>query len=178
MVVVTVGGGQDGYALIQRYLEGLVAVGPSCPWRSLIVTGPFMRTEQQAAVRKAAYRLPEVSVVTFTPRLHDVLAAADLVVTMGGYNSLVELVAQRKRAVVVPRVYPRTEQLLRAKRFDARGLLQLVDPRTSGVADLTNAVRRVLTMPPPRTTLDLRGIDRTVEAVSDLMGLPAEGAGH
>jgi len=49
-------------------------------------------------------------------------------VTMGGYNTVCEAVSFRKRTLVVPRVTPRREQLIRAERFRERGLLDVLHP--------------------------------------------------
>jgi predicted glycosyltransferase len=49
-------------------------------------------------------------------------------VCMGGYNTLAEAVSRGTRTVCVPRVVPRTEQLIRAKAFARLGLLRYVHP--------------------------------------------------
>ncbi len=56
------------------------------------------------------------------------MAAADVVVAMGGYNTVCELLTLRKRAVLVPRVQPGVEQCVRAERMAAMGLLRMVHP--------------------------------------------------
>ena len=54
------------------------------------------------------------------------MANADLVVTMGGYNTLCEILSLRKPALVIPRDKPRQEQLLRAQVFRGRGLCDFI----------------------------------------------------
>ena len=56
------------------------------------------------------------------------MAAADVVLSMGGYNTVCELLTLHKRAVVVPRIRPGQEQALRAERMAARGLLRMLHP--------------------------------------------------
>lgn len=174
LVVVTVGGGQDGYEVIKGYLEGLNKLGAECQWRSLIVTGPLMHSVLRRRARNSARTTPGASMVTFTPHLQDLIAAADVVVTMGGYNSLVEVLARGKRTVVVPRVRPRREQYVRAKRFLERGFVRLVDPRTANGADVVRAVSQALVanQPEPSETLDFGGVDRAVQTVAELLHVP------
>ena len=43
------------------------------------------------------------------------MAAADLVVSMGGYNTVCEILSQRTISLVIPRETPRKEQLIRAE---------------------------------------------------------------
>jgi predicted glycosyltransferase len=47
---------------------------------------------------------------------------------MAGYNTICEILAYRKPALVVPRTEPRTEQLIRAERFAALGLVDMLRP--------------------------------------------------
>jgi predicted glycosyltransferase len=54
--------------------------------------------------------------------------AADLVVCMGGYNTVCEVLTLGKRAIVVPRVRPVQEQWIRAQRMAKRGLLRALHP--------------------------------------------------
>ncbi|MDQ1664418.1 MAG: hypothetical protein QOH75_449, partial [Actinomycetota bacterium] len=49
-------------------------------------------------------------------------------VTMGGYNTVCEMLAYRIPTLVVPRVRPRLEQLVRADRLAELGLLDVLHP--------------------------------------------------
>jgi predicted glycosyltransferase len=171
LVLVTVGGGGDGHSIIQNYLQGLAAMGSTCPWRSLVVTGPLMSSWWKKLAKEAAQSLPSVTLLDFTPNLRDYIAAADVVLTMGGYNTLVEALALGKRAVVVPRATPRKEQLVRAERFGRLGLIRWLDPRHASPQNLVGSVKEALSAPPPDLgDLDFGGIDRTVQEIGDLLG--------
>ncbi len=54
------------------------------------------------------------------------IAAADLVVAMGGYNSVCEVLGYRKRAIIVPRSVPVREQRIRAEAMARLGLLAMI----------------------------------------------------
>jgi predicted glycosyltransferase len=75
-----------------------------------------------------AIRCPRVKIIEFTDDMMALLNAADVVVSMGGYNTVCELLTLRKRAVVVPRTRPVAEQSIRAERMSARGLFRTLDP--------------------------------------------------
>nr|MBP9107554.1 hypothetical protein [Gemmatimonadaceae bacterium] len=47
---------------------------------------------------------------------------------MGGYNTVCDILTYAPRALIVPRVHPREEQLIRAERLAARGLLDVLHP--------------------------------------------------
>jgi predicted glycosyltransferase len=175
LVLVTVGGGGDGFPIILNYFEGLAAAG-GVPWRSMVVLGPLMERARKRAAKAAAQGLPGVSVLEFTPRLRDYVAQASVVLTMGGYNTVLEALALRKRLVVVPRVAPRKEQLVRAERFARRGLIRWLDPRRAfQPANLIEAVRDTLAAPaPPDGVLDLEGLARTVRTLKESLDGTAE----
>jgi len=54
------------------------------------------------------------------------MKAADLVISMGGYNTVCEILTQRTPALIIPRESPRQEQLIRAERMRARGLIDYI----------------------------------------------------
>jgi len=47
---------------------------------------------------------------------------------MGGYNTVVEILALNKPVIVIPRVKPVLEQLIRAIRMEKMGLLHCIHP--------------------------------------------------
>lgn len=140
LVLVTPGGGEDGHELISAYLDGLATVPAEGVPRSLIVCGPEMSEAKRRQIDKAAARSPEVIVESFTDDMMSLMDAADVVVAMGGYNTVCELLTLGKRAVLVPRVKPVEEQWIRAQRMQAAGLLRAIHPRALSPAWLLAAV--------------------------------------
>ena len=61
-------------------------------------------------------------------RGRQLLDAADVVVSMAGYNTICEILSLRKRAVIVPRVEPVKEQEIRATRMARLGLFKMIHP--------------------------------------------------
>lgn len=136
LVLVTAGGGGDGYPLLHTYLsslaeeanedgvEGYKGMQPV----SIVVTGPFMPETQREELRRLAARLPQVHLIEFADNLIELMGASDLVVCMGGYNTLCEVLSVGARALVVPRIEPRVEQLLRVMAFERLGLVSMLHP--------------------------------------------------
>lgn len=54
------------------------------------------------------------------------MAAADIVVTMGGYNTVCEILSQGTISLVIPRETPRKEQLIRAKALHGQNLVDYI----------------------------------------------------
>jgi predicted glycosyltransferase len=128
LVLVTPGGGEDGHMLVMNYLQGLAAMPAAQRPRSHIVCGPEMAEAQRLMLEQAAAALPQASLQVFSDDMMSLMAAAEVVVCMGGYNTVCELLSLRRRAVVVPRIRPGQEQLIRAQRLSERGLLRWRHP--------------------------------------------------
>lgn len=174
LVLVTLGGGEDGYALARTYLAGLTATPILRRPRSHIVCGPEMADAQRAAIRRAAVNLPGVSLEDFSDDMMSLISAADVTVSMGGYNTVCELLTMGKRAVVVPRTKPSLEQFVRAERMHAMGLLHMLHPDQVTPSSLANAVLKEATDTTPRPELkSLAGLEHTTAAMLGLLGLVA-----
>ena len=123
-VVVTIGGGGDGYVVLDNYLKMLESNG-TVDFKTLMITGPFIDPDKLDELADRARAL-KVQIKTFVKNIEKRMAAADLVVTMGGYNTLCEILSLKKPALVIPRDNPRQEQLLRAKVFQGHGLCDYI----------------------------------------------------
>lgn len=140
MVLVTPGGGEDGYALVDAYLAALPQLPTDGSITSVIVTGSDMPPAQKADIEARSAGLPDVRVLEFVDDMMSYMAAADLVVSMCGYNTFCEIASARRRAVIVPRAKPVLEQSIRTERFAARGLVTAIDPDRLSPAALAAAV--------------------------------------
>lgn len=138
-VLACAGGGQDGF----RVLEAFVAAAKGQPWDATVVAGPLSDHDDRARLRAAA-RTTGVEFLDFEPDLPGRIATADALVTMGGYNTLTEAVSLGTPTVCVPRTRPRTEQLIRARAFEAAGLLQTIDPDLLDPVALRRGIRTAL----------------------------------
>jgi predicted glycosyltransferase len=115
-VLVTAGGGGDGHELVRRYLDA-VEHGALGGMRSVIVTGPLMSAGRRAELITRAESARDVTVVGFADDLRSMISSATAVVSMAGYNTVVEELAAATPALLVPRSAPRLEQDIRARRL-------------------------------------------------------------
>jgi predicted glycosyltransferase len=172
LVVATPGGGEDGHALAEACLRAWPLLDGTRAALHL-VCGPEMPAAQRNALHERAARLTRVSVQDFSDDMMSLLDAADVVVSMGGYNTVCELLSLRKRAIVVPRVRPSQEQHIRAERMAALGLLRSIEPEALTPQALATALRREIegTAPAPALTLPLDGLARCTAIVLEHLGL-------
>ncbi len=145
-VLVSTGGGAVAGPLVEAALAAR-ALSPlaSAPWR--VLAGPNF---PEADFNSAVARAPQGVVVERSrPDFRALLGQARLSISQGGYNTVMDVLAARIPAVVVPfSSRGETEQALRARVFAARGLLHIVedDPLTGEA--LARGVGAALASPP------------------------------
>ena len=127
-ILVTSGGGADGYRLLEAYLMGSSNLPAQTPTRSLVICGPEMPAAQRDQLALMAARFPHVQLCEFTDNMLARMSQADVVVSMAGYNTICELLSLQKKAVIVPRARPVEEQWIRASRMAHSGLFQVLHP--------------------------------------------------
>src|SRR5258706_12847732 len=103
-----------------------------------------MPVAERAALEAQAIGHERARLMEFTNDMLDLMQAADLVVCMGGYNTLCEVLSLGARAVVVARAEPRREQVLRATAFEQLGLVSMVHPDALAPATLARRVAEAL----------------------------------
>ncbi|MDA3915023.1 MAG: glycosyltransferase [Oleiagrimonas sp.] len=170
VVLVTAGGGGDGFPLMDAYLGALEHLPPGMVY-SVMVTGPLMPGAESAALYQRAAHRPDIEWVDYTTDLVPSLRAADLVVAMAGYNTSAEILAMRKRAILVPRAAPRAEQRMRASLLARLGVLWSVEPDADLVQRLAALIPEVLAAKPlsdsSSVSIDLNGAERVTEYLLD-----------
>ncbi len=121
-ILVTTGGGGDGCELLEHYISMHDFFPTSLPFKSLMITGPFMPKSSREHLKKRAKRYG-IKSQPFHPRMEQLIGAADLVISMGGYNTICEILSQQTPALIIPRETPRKEQLIRAEKLTEQGLI-------------------------------------------------------
>jgi predicted glycosyltransferase len=172
LVLVTAGGGGDGQDVLRAYADFLASLEGPAPFRSIVVTGPFLSRRRRSEIdgRYRGLRQP-VELIAFTDRMEELLGQASAVVSMGGYNSVVEALSAGVPMLVVPREHPRREQAIRAERLASLSAVdhcpadRLTSERIRGFLD------RALTLDAPRSApVRLDGVDRTTRELRTLLG--------
>lgn len=147
LILVTPGGGEDGYELVNTYLSSLALLPAQYQFKSLIICGPEMPDQQKQQVDRAAKAHSQVQIGEFTNDLMSYMQAADAVVSMAGYNTVCEILSTGKPAVIVPRMKPSSEQLIRAEKMANLGLFKAIHPENITPAILMKALLSQLEKP-------------------------------
>jgi predicted glycosyltransferase len=167
-VLVTAGGGEDGFPLLRAAIQSrqLRRSRGTC----LVVTGPFLPAHERNVLIRLARGSPDIEVVDFVSDLPGLIARADAVVSMGGYNSVCEILSAGRPAVIVPRIEPRLEQLLRARALERRGFARVVHPDDLTPESIAEHVDALLSEGSAgRPHLDLTGFERAAAELDELL---------
>ncbi len=175
MVTVTAGGGEDGFALIQTYLKGVVDCPGLKDTQHFILLGPFFPFAKRNKIVASFGGAPNVFIHYYVFDFADWLRASDLVVAMGGYNTVYEALSLKKKLLVIPRAFPRREQLIRAKVLAGRGLIEMIHPNHLTPELISRKVMKILSTPPPGSPvpgLTFDGVTNAVRHLGELLGEP------
>ncbi len=161
MIVVTTGGGGDGYDVMDCFLtmqeEGIFRQG-----KSILITGPFLPLSMRRKLAKRGRKL-QIKLLPFYPRMEEMIGAADLVISMGGYNTMCEILSQKTPSLIIPRETPRKEQLIRAQAFQHQQLIDYLPWNELTPQKLGGKINGMLAnLQPYQQAMDqfeLRGID-------------------
>jgi predicted glycosyltransferase len=170
LVVVTSGGGRDGHPLMQSCMEAFRLVGRSADFEAVFLAGPLMDPAQRQQLQ-AQGRSLRARVLSRVEDASSVINAADLVITMAGYNSLCEVVSLRRKALVVPRLGPRAEQRMRARLFQERGLIDVLDPWEVSAKTLAERIIMDLDradLPAATARIDMAGSTKAADRLLEL----------
>jgi len=168
-VLVSAGGGAVG----DRFMPAVTAMIPHLPMadrRWHLVTGHHMSPQAVAEIEAAAP--PGALIERSVTNLPELMAAAALSISQAGYNTLLELLAARTRAVVVP--YEggvETEQRLRADLLAAVGALEVVPEDALTAETLGAAIERARARSRDAVpAVDLDGARKSAAIVMDRIG--------
>ncbi|WP_199720933.1 hypothetical protein [Neisseria chenwenguii] len=89
---------------------------------------------------------------------------------MGGYNTTTEILSFHKRALIVPRIKPRTEQWIRASRLAEMGITDCLHPDNLTPEALSRWMQAQKPQLDARDTLRFDGLERMVREVGRIIG--------
>jgi predicted glycosyltransferase len=163
-ILVTTGGGGDGADLIHSVIHAYQQ-DPTLTHRALVVLGPYMPAKKRRKLMRKGAGIQFIEMIEFDNRMEELIAGAKAVVAMGGYNTYCEILSFDKPALIVPRVAPRQEQLIRATRASELGLIEMLLPEEADDAPRFAAALKAL---PDRAPPSKSNPDLTMQGLGDI----------
>ena len=155
LIVASAGGGRSGYRLLTSVIDACRLLASAHRIRLQMFTGPFL--DDAAYQKLAAESGPYIHVQRFSKDFLNYLRAADLSLSMAGYNTCMNILTTRVPALVWP--YPEDrEQGLRANRLARLKALSVLSESDLAPATLTRLIAHRLEQPsPPAIDINLNG---------------------
>ncbi|WP_051476811.1 glycosyltransferase [Arthrobacter sp. Br18] len=163
------GGGSDGLDVL------LTAARATLPetYEHLIITGPQMPKEHRVRIEQAAG--PRTRVLGAVRDALAEIKEASAIVSMGGYNSVCEILSTSTPALIVPRISPRREQLIRAESLARHDLVDVCQPAEFTPAELSRWFSSVAGSDVDRSAVDLAGLEAVGGLAADLLQVRMSG---
>lgn len=150
-IVASSGGGKVGTRLLAATIQAVQTL-PDATIRLHVFVGPFMTDPDRNHLRDLAAGDPRIRLLPFATDFPRQLSRAGLSVSMAGYNTCMDILKTRTKALVYP--FPQNrEQSLRAEKLAAHGFLKILP--TLEVPPLAAAIRQGLQAPPPSPRIQL-----------------------
>ncbi len=166
LVVCVLGGGQDGARLAEAFVDAPLPEN----YQGMLIAGPYLPNPIQHRLLKISSEREDMHIFDFMKEPGCLIRRADRVITMGGYNSVCEILSLKKKSLIVPRVKPRMEQWVRACRLQQIGVVDVLHPDDISPGKITDwLISRGPEINGISKKIDLNGLKR----LSKLIGLIA-----
>lgn len=171
MIIVSAGGGRFAGELEQSVVRAAEILEGAIPHHFHLFSGPFAKADDLAALERCTARLSNVSVRRFTPHLPAYMARAELSISLGGYNTTMNILSSQVRCLIYPFAQPHqaAEQGLRARKLERLGLLEVLDRESLAPRALAKRITEALGREPATHDLDLRGAERSAFYLKNLL---------
>ncbi|WP_373778093.1 glycosyltransferase family protein [Glaesserella sp.] len=160
-VLCAMGGGQDGFQLAKAFMQSTLPHG----WNGLLICGALMPEEQRDEIHEMAQQRDDIHVIDFVSEPLKLMQNAERIISMGGYNTTTEILSFYKPALIVPRIIPRTEQLIRAERLAEMGIIDCLHPNELTPKKLTEWMATSKSFSNARDVLDFDGLDNVANQI-------------
>jgi len=171
LVVASAGGGNVGGDLRAGVLAASSVLNQTHPHRLVLFAGPYAPEEEFLALCTQAEKHPHITVKRFTRRFLAYLDLAALSVSLGGYNTTMNLLATNTFGLMYPFTANR-EQNMRARRIEAKGGLQVITVEDLEADRLASLMGEALEREPTPLGLDLDGGPNSARILEDIVRVP------
>lgn len=170
-IIASIGGGRFGHELAEAVVRAAPLLQGRIPHRIRLYTGPFCPEEVASRLRDLAEGHGNIEVQRFTPDLHHKLQSAALSISMGGYNTTMNILATGVRAMMMGCTNNGgMDQVDRVEKLGRMGVVDVIRPGDLEPARFARKIMKCLEGRHARATLDINGVNATARVLEELMG--------
>ena len=165
LIVVSAGGGRSGAPLLKSVMSAFRFIQTDQPSFLFAFTGPYI--DQKDFDQIKAHSGNGISVSRFSDDFLSYLIAADLSVSMGGYNTCMNIIATKVPAMVLPFSGDR-EQGIRVNRLERLGILKQLNRQDLEHRRLSAFMKESISRKPSGSvSIDMNGALNTAQWVEE-----------
>lgn len=168
LVVASAGGGSVGKPLLQSVVRAFKLLEIKNTKHLKVFSGPFLDESSYKELQQVAG--DGIVVEKFTPDFLSYLAAADLSVSMGGYNTSMNILAANVPALIWP-FTENQEQRMRAESLAKKAAVRVLEDRDLWPHRLTGIMEEmILQVDQDDVRIDLDGAENTARWIETWVG--------
>ncbi|BDQ37976.1 hypothetical protein SYK_23360 [Pseudodesulfovibrio nedwellii] len=156
LIVTSVGGGHIGHDMLTGVMGASPKLNETHPHKLVMFTGPYATEDHFQELKEQAASHNHITVKRFTKRFLAYLELARLSVSLGGYNTTMNLLATNTFGLMYPFLQNR-EQNMRARRIEKKGGLRVITSDDLEPTLLASHMAKALDMEAAPLGLDLNG---------------------
>lgn len=166
-IIASIGGGRFGHELAEAVVRSAPLLAERIPHHIELYTGPFCPEPVAADMRKAAEGQRNIGVERFTANLHQRLGSAALSISMGGYNTTMDVLATGVRAMMLGcSNNGGMDQVERVEKLARLGVVDVLRPDDLEPEVFADKVIASLQREPVPAAIDLDGATTTAHSLA------------
>lgn len=173
MILVSVGGGKLGHDLLEAVIEAAPILAKQLPHKIQIFTGPLIPDEKLFQLYNLAANYSNINIRRFTNQLIAHMEKASLSISLGGYNTTMNVLKTGVRSLIYPSNKD-SEQAIRAEKLEELGILEVIRPDDLNPARMAEKIINSLNKKPVNSlcqSLNLQGAEKTAQSLQNLLEL-------
>ena len=173
IILASIAGGRLGNELLESIIDSHLLIKEKIKHSLIIFSGAFQNDFKQQEKKITELNSEDIKLHFFDSTIYlNYLSQADLVISLGGYNSIIESVSAKKTMLVYQRGFSggNEEQDLRIKIFEDLGCLKILKPKDLNIKVLPEKiVNCIKTNRFPKLNLNLKGVQNSSDLILSLM---------
>ncbi len=173
IILTSVAGGRLGNELLDAVIHSHLKIKEKKKHKMVLFSGAFQKDFKNQQDKVSLLQSEDISIHMFDSREYiKCLSNASLVISLGGYNSVLESVSAKKVLLVYQRGFEggNEEQNLRIKLFEMTGSLEVITPEDLKVEKLSNIILNKFNgFEVPEYELDFNGVQNSSQILTKLL---------
>jgi predicted glycosyltransferase len=173
IVLTSVAGGRLGNELLEAVIDSHLLVKAQMRHRLILFSGAFQNDFKQQERKIIELNSEDIKIYSFDSKAYlNHLSESDLVISLGGYNSIIESVSSRKTMLIYQRGFSggNEEQDLRIRLFENLGCLKVLKPQdltSKNLAEtIVNSLKNSIF---PDINIKIKGVQKSIDLILDLI---------